>query len=317
MTFMTTICFDSAAVKYCGSRKIEKTFLIFVLISLFTSGFSTKNMKIAVVTGGNKGIGYAIVKGLCEKFDGSVYLTARSVERGQEAVKKLEGLGYKPLFHQLDITNKTSIEKFKNYLKDKYGGLDLLINNAAIAFHNDATEPFGVQAEETIKVNYYGTLSVCEALFPLLRNNSRVVNLSSSAGHLSRIPSPDLRQKLSDPNLTIPKLSELMDQFVKDAKEGKNIEVGWGNSAYVVSKVGVSALTIVQQREFDKEEPNRNISANSVHPGYVDTDMTRHKGPLTIEEGARAPLYLALEPHGLKGQYVWFDSTVKNWVADS
>lgn len=100
-----------------------------------------------------------------------------------------------------------------------------------------------------------------------------------------------------------------------DAKEGKYKEEGWGESAYVVSKVGVTALTIIQQRTFDKEEPNRNIAVNAVHPGYVDTDMTSHKGPLTIEEGARAPLYLSLEAD-LKGKYVWFDSHVVNWYGD-
>lgn len=102
-----------------------------------------------------------------------------------------------------------------------------------------------------------------------------------------------------------------------DAKEGKHdSSSGWGNSAYVVSKVGVSALTIIQQREFDKEEPNRNVSVNSVHPGYVATDMTSYKGPLTIWEGAKAPLYLCLEDHNLKGQYVWFDCQVMNWYGD-
>lgn len=105
--------------------------------------------------------------------------------------------------------------------------------------------------------------------------------------------------------------------FNRIAKEGKNKELGWGVSAYNVSKVGVSALTIIQQREFDKETPNRNISVNSVHPGYVDTDMTNHKGHLTIEEGAKAPLYLCLEQHELKGKYVWYDCSVPDWYADS
>lgn len=66
---------------------------------------------------------------------------------------------------------------------------------------------------------------------------------------------------------------------------------------------------------FDNE--NKNIQVNCVHPGYVDTDMTNHKGPLTIEEGASAPLFLSLEPHNLKGQYVWRDSTVADWYAPS
>lgn len=86
------------------------------------------------MTGGNKGIGFAIVKGLCEKFKGVVYLTARDISRGEEAVAELKKLGFNPVFHQLDITDKISIERFKNHLKEKHEGLDILINNAAIAF---------------------------------------------------------------------------------------------------------------------------------------------------------------------------------------
>jgi carbonyl reductase 1 len=78
----------------------------------------------------------------------------------------------------------------------------------------------------------------------------------------------------------------------------------------------VSALTKVQQRDFDNEKPNRNISVNSVHPGYVDTGMSNHKSPWTIEQGARAPLFLALEALNLKGAYVWSDATVVQWDSD-
>ncbi|KAG5868659.1 hypothetical protein JTB14_015667 [Gonioctena quinquepunctata] len=272
--------------------------------------------KVAVVTGSNKGIGYAIVKGLCERFNGAVYLTSRDVARGNAAVKKLEELGLKPLFHQLDINDQSSVDKFKKFIETTHGGLDLLVNNAAIAFKNDATEPFAVQAEETVKVNYFSLLRVCEALFPLLRDNAKVVNVSSSAGHLSRIPSAELRSKFSSPNLTIPDLNKLMETFVSNAKEGTAQANGWGNSTYVVSKVGVSALTIVQQRLFDTQTPNKNISINAVHPGYVDTDMTSHKGPLTIEEGARAPLFLALDSDW-KGKYVWFDCREVDWYGDA
>lgn len=86
------------------------------------------------MTGSNKGIGFAIVKGLCKKFNGIVYLTARSDARGQNAVKELKDLGYNPNFHQLDIDSDESVNKFKGYLQDKYGGIDLLVNNAGIAF---------------------------------------------------------------------------------------------------------------------------------------------------------------------------------------
>lgn len=86
------------------------------------------------VTGGNKGIGYAIVKGLCQKYLGKVYLTSRDVERGQEAVKKLKDLGLNPSYHQLDIDSESSVNDFKEYISKKYGSIDILINNAAMAF---------------------------------------------------------------------------------------------------------------------------------------------------------------------------------------
>jgi len=75
--------------------------------------------------------------------------------------------------------------------------------------------PFGEQAEQDVRVNFFGTLKVCETLFPLLRQNARVVNVSSSAGRLQRLPSKDLQNKFKDPNLTIESLSALMRDFVK------------------------------------------------------------------------------------------------------
>lgn len=271
--------------------------------------------RLAIVTGGNKGIGYAIVKALCERFDGDVYLTARDVGRGQAAVGQLNELGLKPKFHQLDVTDTGSVAAFAKFVADSYAGIDVLVNNAAIAFKAAATEPFGVQAEETIRVNYFALRTVCDALFPLLVSGARVVNLSSSAGRLSVIPGEELKQKLSSPQLTTDELDALMRQFVEKAKSGNHEQFGWPSSAYCVSKVGVSALSFIQQRAFDVD-PRTDIVVNSVHPGYVDTDMTSHKGPLTIEQGAEAPVYLSLLPAGeqnVKGRYVWNDKTVKDW----
>merc|ERR1719244_817333 len=86
-----------------------------------------------------------------------------------------------------------------------------------------------------------------------------------------------------------------MREFVAKAKDGTWKEAGWPGSTYVVSKIGQSALTRIQQRAFDAD-PREDLVVNCSHPGYVDTDMTSHKGPLTIEEGAVAPSYLALLP---------------------
>lgn len=265
--------------------------------------------KVAVVTGANKGIGFAIVRGLCKRFDGVVYLTSRDETRGENAVTQLIKEGLHPKYHQLDITSVKSVEKFRDYINKEYGGIDILVNNAAIAFKNNAKEPVTVQAEQTLFVNYFSLLSTCEILFPILRVGARVVNISSSCGHLNQIPSVALRNRFKDPNLTIEQLGELMQEYIEAARKGTQL-AEWGNSSYVVSKVGVTALTKIQQRMYN----DRDIKVNAVHPGYVATDMSSHKGPLTIDEGASAPLFLALDAgDSVRGQYVWYNSKIVSW----
>ncbi|EFN69173.1 Carbonyl reductase [NADPH] 1, partial [Camponotus floridanus] len=203
------------------------------------------------VTGANKGIGYAIVRSLCQQYDGNVYLTARDVTRGLNAVSELEKQGLKPKFHQLDISDDESVTKFRDYLKNTYGGLDVLINNAAIKFNDDAVS-FVTQAEETIRVNYFNLRKVCTAFYPLLRPHARVVHVFSSAGRLCNITGAGIHQSM----------------FNVDSR--------------------------------------KDITVNAVHPGHVDTDMINHKGPLTPDEGAVAPVYCALLPENteIKGKYI-------------
>jgi len=278
--------------------------------------------KVAVVTGANKGIGFGIVRALLQHpYDGIVYLTARDTTRGEAALEELAKSGLTARFHQLDIDSLESIQAFRDFIKTEHGGLDVLVNNAAIAFKHAATDPFGYQAQETIRVNYFGTLNVCHELFPLLRPGARVVQVSSSLGHLSQIngQSPgdaELRKQLSSDDLTEEKLGDLMNTFIRLAKEGTHHSAGWPNSTYNVSKVGLSALTRIQQREIDATRPCQDILINSCHPGYVNTDMTSHQGPLSIAEGAVAPTWLALLPpnYPLRGGYVWYDKRIVDWV---
>lgn len=76
----------------------------------------------------------------------------------------------------------------------------------------------------------------------------------------------------------------LLHYFCRAAKRGDHEKYGWPNSAYCVSKVGASALTRIQHREL-LADSREDIVINHVHPGYVNTDMSNHQGPLTIEEG--------------------------------
>jgi len=253
-----------------------------------------EHLKVAVVTGSNKGIGFAIVRGLCKQFQGDVYLTARNENLGRVAVGELEKEGLHPKFHQLDIEDKQSVQRLAQHLKQTYGGIDILVNNAGIAFKSTATESFSEQAEITLRCNYWGTLSACNALYPILRSHARVVNVSSfvSVVALNKC-SPDLQNKLRGCQ-TIDELSKYMTKFVEDTKKGMHKEQGWPETAYGISKTGVTLMSAIQQRDIDTDKSRTDIIINACCPGYVDTDMSSHKGPKTIDQGADTPLYLAL-----------------------
>ena len=137
---------------------------------------------VAIVTGANKGIGLATVKSIANFFHGTVYLTSRNEERGIAAANSLKNNFNNVKFHPLDISNSESIKKFSQYIKQNYDGIDILVNNAAIAFEFESPKTFIVQATETINTNYFGVKNSCDHLFPMLNPGARVINVSSSAG---------------------------------------------------------------------------------------------------------------------------------------
>ena len=203
-------------------------------------------MPVAVVTGSNKGIGLAIVRSLCQKFPGEVYLTSRDEERGQRAVATLREEGLAPSYHHLDISQEETVVKLRDFMLEKYGGIDVLVNNVGIAFMDYNTHGFGAQAKLTLKTNYWDTKTACEILFPVLRPGARVVNLSSSLGHLPKLVeglmrphgagglqpgdqarAKDLTASLASPDLSVQQLDSLMKDFEDSAVAGDYEAHGW------------------------------------------------------------------------------------------
>ena len=118
-----------------------------------------------------------------------------------------------------------SVVKLASDIKNKHGGIDILVNNASIAFEfneEPSKEPFAYQAKETIHTNYFGTKMACKHLFPLLRSGARVVNMSSDSGFLAMIPGETLRNKLKRTDLSIDELDNIMNGFVESAQAGKH-----------------------------------------------------------------------------------------------
>lgn len=270
-------------------------------------------LKVAVVTGSNKGIGFSIVKGLLKRFQGVVFLTSRDDARGKAAVAKLNELGFYPDYHQLDVTDTDSVATFASYVKAKYGGIDILINNAAVC---NCSELY-LSYEETkyiIDVNYYSFFIIQEHLYPLIRNNGRILNISSDCGHLSNVKNEYWIKRLSSKDLTVKDINEFVEWHLDAVKNGTFNKSDFADdgtiAAYRVAKVGVSALSIIQQRELDA----RNIAVNSMHPGLVRTDMTKGVGFYDADQAAETPLYLVLEaPASIRGAYIWHDRQVLDW----
>jgi len=277
--------------------------------------------RVAVVTGANKGIGYQIVKLLARsktQDDDIVYLTSRDESRGRAAVDALKrDEGVDALFHQLDLDSQDSVDSLAAFLKAHHqGGIDILVNNAGIAYKRDSTAPFDEQARVTCATNFFGTLRVCDALIPLLRDGGRVVHVSSQVGHMNfaRL-SPDLRQRFNSPDLTKDDLVSMITSFVNAAQTNSHEAQGWSNSAYGISKIGVTALCRIQQRDYDAAHPGNDVIFGACCPGFCDTDMTSHKGPRPAEEGADVAAFLATLPPksaATRGTF-WYDRKELPW----
>ncbi|THG05761.1 hypothetical protein TEA_002315 [Camellia sinensis var. sinensis] len=148
---------------------------------------------------------------------------------------------------------------------------------------------------ECLQTNYYGTKRMVEALIPLLQlsDSPRIVNVSSVKGKLELISSEWAKGVLNDvESLTKERVEEVLNEFLKDFKEGAFETKGWPTSpsAYTVSKAAVNAYT----RFLAKKYPTFRI--NCVCPGWVKTDINNHTGDLTTEQGAQCPVKLALLP---------------------
>jgi len=263
------------------------------------------------------------VRGLCKQFKGHVYITARNEALGKAAVVELEKEGFKPHFHQLDITDEKSCERLAQFIKQQYGGIDVLVNNAAIAYGLEAKESYSEQAEVTLRTNYWGTVNVNTHLFPLLRSHSRVVHVSSTLGPWTLNKCNEELQKKLRSVKTLEELNQYMNSFVSLTKENKHIAAGWPNNeaepgwmtgTYGVSKIGVTLMTPIQQANMDLDKSRTDVIINACCPGYVATDLNNFSGVKTVDEGADTPVYLALLPPNVtepRGKFVK-DRTVQN-----
>jgi NAD(P)-dependent dehydrogenase (short-subunit alcohol dehydrogenase family) len=207
---------------------------------------------VSLVTGANRGIGREVCSALAARGH-TVLLTARDGSAAQAAASDIRGAV--PL--RLDVTDAESIAAAAREVADRFGKLDVLVNNAAITYdtwQRAISADLGV-VREAAETNLYGPWQLVEEFLPLLRSSEhpRIVNVSSEAGSLT--------------------------------------SMGGGTPAYTVTKAALNALTRMLAAELRGER----ILVNAVCPGWVATDMGG-PGGRPVAEGAASVVWAAVLP---------------------
>jgi len=230
--------------------------------------------RVALVTGGNKGIGLEISRNLSEAGC-TVLLGARDAERGKQAVRALKQSGRSDVhFIEIDVTKQDSVTAAAQAIEKQYGRLDILMNNAGINVRGDGL-PGSCDLEavkSVLDTNLVGALRVAQAMLPLLHKSpgGRIVNVSSGLGSLTLN---------SDPAWS--------------AYDVKLI-------GYCASKAALNMLTV----HLAYELRGTRIKVNSADPGYTKTDLNDNQGPQPVEVGAIEATRLALlDDSGPTGGY--------------
>jgi NAD(P)-dependent dehydrogenase (short-subunit alcohol dehydrogenase family) len=215
--------------------------------------------RVALVTGANKGIGFAIARGLLEQGI-TVYLGARDAARGERAAAALAGKGPGARFVHLDVTGPASIAAAADRVDRDEGVLDILVNNAGIVVR-PVHPPSQTPVQDVRETNVFGVIAVTNELLPLLRRSraARIVNLTSDLGSLAKASSD-------------PAFPQLL--------------------AYNSSKAALNAVTITYANELRDQA----ILVNAVSPGSVATDQNGHRGILTPDQGAKLVIRMATLP---------------------
>jgi NAD(P)-dependent dehydrogenase (short-subunit alcohol dehydrogenase family) len=214
---------------------------------------ATKNSKVVLITGGNKGLGKEIGRQL-GLLGYTVVLTARDKQAGEAAAAELVAAGCDARTVRLEVTNPDDIGRLVRFLETSFGKLDVLVNNAGIAIEWDGKPTNTDKVRRTLEVNLIAPYAITEALTPLLSrsDDARVINHSSMLGSIG----------------TAENMWEQVGGFMS---------VG-----YSTSKAGLNMLTLIQSKTLN----SKGIVVAAAHPGWVKTDLGTKAAPMEVDEGA-------------------------------
>jgi NAD(P)-dependent dehydrogenase (short-subunit alcohol dehydrogenase family) len=242
---------------------------------------SNHTSKTALVTGATRGIGFETVRQLAQAGVHTL-LAGRDRNKAVEATLKLQSEGLSVEAIALDVTDAASIAAAVDEVANKFGKLDILVNNAGIMMDEmgkKISEQSTQTWRKTFDTNVFGLIDTTNAFLPLLHKSpaGRIVNVSSLLGSLALH---------SDPS------SSIYDFKVP---------------AYNVSKSAVNAWTV----QLAYELKDSKVKVNTIHPGYVKTDMNAGEGEIDVPDGARTSVKLALiDDNGPNGSYRYLDDVL-------
>jgi NAD(P)-dependent dehydrogenase (short-subunit alcohol dehydrogenase family) len=231
-------------------------------------------MKVALVTGANKSIGFEVARQLAQKGI-YVYLGSRTIENGKAAVNTLKAQGLNNVEAvQLDVTNDESVKYARAEIGKRTSALDILINNAGVfGGHPQAALDSTIeQFKMTFDANVFGVVRTTQAFIDLLKKSAepRIVNVSSSQGSITLHSDPSYKY------------------------------YDYKGSVYLSSKSALNMYTVVLAYELK----NSGFKINAVCPGYTKTDFNGHRGPGSVEDaGKRIIKYALIGNDGPSGKF--------------
>ena len=235
-----------------------------------------QKVKVGLITGANRGIGFETAKGLAA-LGITVILGTRDIIKGQAAAQQLQDLGFKAEAIEYDANQSQSADSVYEYIDEHYGKLDILVNNAGMLQEqlmgkNNSTSVSTDVLQQTFQTNLFAVIALTQKLLPLIKKApaGRIVNLSSILASLT--------------------LHSMQKSPIDPAKA----------FAYNASKTALNAYTIHLARELR----DTNVKVNAAHPGWVKTSVGGANAPMEVEDSAKTSIQLAtLNDDGASGGF--------------
>ncbi|OQO06724.1 hypothetical protein B0A48_08511 [Cryoendolithus antarcticus] len=228
---------------------------------------------IILVTGGNRGIGLSIVRGLAGRApESTIIVASRQESATKEAVTQLQREGAKATFHPLalDVTDDESIQSAIKEITSKFGYLDVLVNNAGIGLNPSADySDFRHAYNKVFDTNITSAALLSHLFIPLLlkSTNPKIINLSSGRASIHALTTG-----------TLPPTASV---------------------SYSVSKTALNVLTLEMAKQFP------DVTFYTATPGHCSTALNGFRGKRNPDEGAGVVVELATAEKGKYGMSFW------------